>query len=272
MNVVTLLIPHAQTSLVEEPVKGCFHHVAIPAEPTAMFSAALGDPGCHSTLTQGLTNLLFGVIGPIRQHFIRMFPRTTPTLLDVGNRIHQGHRNLRIVNVGPRVLHGQRRPLPVYNQMPFRTILAPIRGIRPGFRPPKSARTEQLSMAEVDQSMASARPNSSRRACQIFCQTRAACQSRRRRQQVMPLPQPISRGRYSQGVPVLSTNRIPVRQARSDTRGRPPFGLGGSGGMCPLMRSHSSSVSSGLAMAMSSMTSDDPFVPDEISDKPRRFL
>jgi hypothetical protein len=40
----------------------------------------------------------------------------------------------------------------------------------------------------------------------------------------MPLPQPSSRGKYSHGVPVLSTNRIPVRAARSLIRGRPPFG------------------------------------------------
>ena len=266
MNVVTLLIPHTQTPLVEEPVEGRFHHVAVPPKPTAMGGVPLGDPGCHSALTQRLTDLLFSIIGPIRQHFIRTPSRSTPALLDARNRIHQGHGDLRIVHVGPRVFHGQRGPLPIHNQVPLRTVLAPIRGIRACLRPPKSARTEQLSKAEVDQSMASACPNSSRRACQIFCQTPAACQSRSRRQQVMPLPQPISRGRYSQGVPVLSTNRMPVRQARSDTRGRPPFGLGGSGGICGWMRSHSSSVSSGLAMATSSMTSDYDFVPDEISD------
>jgi hypothetical protein len=58
----------------------------------------------------------------------------------------------------------------------------------------------------------------------------AVAQSRSRRQQVIPLPQPISWGRYSQGMPVFSTNKIPVSAARSGTRGRPPFGLGGSGG------------------------------------------
>ena len=37
--------------------------------------------------------------------------------------------------------------------------------------------------------------------------------------------------------------------------GRPPLGLGGSGGICRSIRFHSSSVSSGLAMIMSSITS-----------------
>jgi hypothetical protein len=272
MNVVPLFIPHPQAPLMEEPIKGGFHHIAVLPQPAAMFGVALRDPGCHSALTQWLTNLLLRIVGPIRQHFIRTLTRPTPPLLDAWNPIHQSQGHFRIVNMGPRMLHGQRSPSPIHNQMAFRTVLAPVRGIRPGFRPPKRARTEQLSMAEVDQSMASACPNSSSRACHIFCQTPAACQSRRRRQHVIPQPQPISRGRYSQGVPVLSTNRMPVRQARSDTRGRPPWGLGGSGGMCGSMRSHSSSVSSGLAIVSSPMTSDYDFTTDVISDAPLPFL
>jgi hypothetical protein len=58
----------------------------------------------------------------------------------------------------------------------------------------------------------------------------ALCQSRRRRQQVMPLPQPISRGSCSHGMPVESTNRVPVSTARLGMRGRPPVGLGPSAG------------------------------------------
>ena len=57
-------------------------------------------------------------------------------------------------------------------------------------------------------------------------QTPASCQSRSLRQQVMPLPQPISCGRSSHGIPVLSTKTIPVKAARSGLRGRPPLGVG----------------------------------------------
>jgi hypothetical protein len=71
----------------------------------------------------------------------------------------------------------------------------------------------------------------------------------------MPLPQPISAGRYSQGIPVFSTNRIPVSAARSDTRGRPPFGFGGSGGISGAIRAHNASGNSSFAMAPSSMAS-----------------
>ena len=59
---------------------------------------------------------------------------------------------------------------------------------------------------------------------------RSSGESRSRRQQVMPEPQPSSCGSISQGIPLRRTNRIPVRQARSGKRGLPPLGLHGEGG------------------------------------------
>ncbi len=59
------------------------------------------------------------------------------------------------------------------------------------------------------------------------CHTPAACQSRRRRQYVMPLPKPSSCGRSSHGIPVCSTYRMPLSAARSSTvRRRPPLRRG----------------------------------------------
>jgi hypothetical protein len=69
----------------------------------------------------------------------------------------------------------------------------------------------------------------------------SCCQSRRRRQQVMPDPQPSSCGSICHGIPLRSTNRIPVRRARSETRGRPPFGRGGRAGRSGAMSPHNGS-------------------------------
>ncbi len=80
-------------------------------------------------------------------------------------------------------------------------------------------------------------------------QTPAACQSRRRRQQVTPEPQPISWGSISQGMPDFSTKMMPVSAARSGTRGRPPLGLGGSGGNRGSTIAHNSSGTSGFFIA-----------------------
>jgi hypothetical protein len=120
-------------------------------------------------------------------------------------------------------------------------------------RPPKTARTEQLSKIALDQSISPARPSSSSSRRQTLSQIPARCQSRRRRQQVIPLPQPSSCGRYSHPQPVRRTNRIPVSACRWGTGGRPPLGLGLSGGNSGSMRSHNSSVSSGLAISCSSV-------------------
>jgi hypothetical protein len=52
----------------------------------------------------------------------------------------------------------------------------------------------------------------------------------------------------SQRIPLLRTNTIPVRAARLSMRGLPPWSFGGSGGRSGSMVSHSSSVTSSLAM------------------------
>ena len=66
-----------------------------------------------------------------------------------------------------------------------------------------------------------------------------------------PEPQPISWGSISQGMPDFSTKMMPVKAARSGTRGRPPLGLGGSGGSSGATMAHRSSLTRGLAHAPS---------------------
>jgi hypothetical protein len=78
-------------------------------------------------------------------------------------------------------------------------------------------------------------------------QTPAWYQSRSLRQHAILLPHPISAGKYSQGMPVFSTNRTPVSAARSDTRGRPPLGFGGSGGRSRAIRAQNASGNSSFA-------------------------
>jgi hypothetical protein len=137
--------------------------------------------------------------------------------------------------------------------VPLRAVFPAVGGIGASLRPPKTARTEQLSKIALDQSISPANPSSSKSSRQTFSQTPAACQSRRRRQQVMPLPQPSSCGKYSQAQPVRNTNKMPVRARRFSIGGRPPLGLGFAGGNSGSIRSHNSSVSSGLAISCSSL-------------------
>jgi hypothetical protein len=253
VNIVSLFITYAQATPGEEPFKARFDDVAEFPQSAAVLGVATRNQWPDATLSQRLANLGLRIVRAVAEQFIRAFARSAARLFDRWNFIDQGNGHLRIMAVCARVRNGQRRPLTVDYQMALRAILASIRRIGASFRPPKSARTEQLSMADVDQSIWSANPSSSRRSFHTCFQTPAKCQSRSRRQHVMPHPQPNSGGRYSHGQPVLNTKRMPVNAARSGTRGRPPLGLGGSGGSNGLIRSQSASGNSGLAM-MSSLT------------------
>ena len=61
------------------------------------------------------------------------------------------------------------------------------------------------------------------------------------------LARPVT-GSRSHGVPVTSTNRMPVSAARSGRRGRPPFGFGRSGGSSGATAAQRSSETRGFAM------------------------
>jgi hypothetical protein len=130
--------------------------------------------------------------------------------------------------------------------MALRARFAPICRVGAARFAPPGAGTLAESREARDQS---SRPASLSRWSKVWCSrshTPACCQSRSRRQQVMPLPQPSSWGSISQGMPLLRTNTMPVNAARLLIRGRPPLGLGGSGGKSGSITAHSSSVTNGL--------------------------
>lgn len=254
MDVVPFFVSHTQTSMTEQPIERAFNYIAELPQPAAVRRVPLGNQRDNPPSTQRFSDLVLRVVGSIGQDEDRALASSTVWLLDGRHGVHQRDGHLRIVYVRGGVLNGQGYSGRVRDQVTFRPVFPAIRGIRAGLDPPKSARVEQLSITAADHSILPALPNSSRSRRQILPHTPATCQSRNRRQQVIPHPQPISCGNSSHWVPVRSTNRMPVSAARSGTRGRPPWGLGGSGGKSGLIRSHSSSVSSGLAIIVFSIT------------------
>jgi hypothetical protein len=73
--------------------------------------------------------------------------------------------------------------------------------------------------------------------------------------------QPISCGKSSQGMPVLSTNRMPLRHTRSSVRGLPPLALGGCLGRIGSTSAHNSSGTNSLPIASSLTVKQPIFVP-----------
>ena len=240
MDVVSLFIAYSQPAEFEQPTEYPFHDATMNTQSTPMLRISFGDKRSDAALPQRHADFLFGIVGAIGERCVGTLAAAAPWAFDRRNRVDQRDRRLRVVDVRAGMRDGQRRPLAIADNMPLRAIFAAIRGIGAGLLPPKSARTEQLSNATFDQSISSTRPNSSNSTRHSLSHTPAACQSRRRRQQVMPEPQPSSWGKYSQGQPVRSTNRMPVSVCRFDTRGRPPLGLAGSGGKKGSMHVHTS--------------------------------
>jgi hypothetical protein len=137
----------------------------------------------------------------------------------------------------------------IANQMALAATLSPICRIWSSQQPPKTARTEQLSTTACDQSICPSRESQSSNAKWIKSQIPSCCQSRNRRQQVMPEPQPSLFGSIRQGIPLRSTKIMPARQARSVRRGRPPCGLGRGIGRSGSIKPHKVSGTSAAAMS-----------------------
>jgi len=251
MNIGTFLVADAQATPLEQPIETGLDDVAKLTEPAAVFCISMGDQGLNPLLAKGLTDFGFGIVCSICQEKFHPSSARSASSPDSRSLVDDVSGRLRVVDISGRMVDRPRNPGAFRQQVAFRTRLAAIRWVRTGVRPPKTALTEQLSSTPTSRSNSPACPSSSSSNCQILIQTPACCQSRSRRQHVIPQPQPISSGRYSHGVPVFRIKRIPVKQLRSETRGRPPLGFRRSGGNNGWIRSHNSSGNNGLAMSSS---------------------
>src|SRR5262249_5073215 len=140
---------------------------------------------------------------------------------DTGDGVNQGDQLGDIVDVCRGQNPRERYALRICDEVMFTPCFPPIRRARTRFFPPNTARTEELSTIALDQSILSdSRSFESITSC-ISCQTPASDHSRRYRQQDIPEPHPISCGSISQGMPLLSTKRMPVRALRGGIGLRP---------------------------------------------------
>jgi hypothetical protein len=175
-------------------------------------------------------------------------PRSSPRTLNGLYSVDELFEDHRVVDVRGREHYRQWYAPTLRNNVALGALLSFIRRIRCGFCSPLLAGMEAESSEARSHSIWSASPRRSRRTRCSLSHTPASCHSFKRRQQVIPEPQPISWGSISQGMALLRTKTMPVRAARSSMRGLPPWGFGASGGRSASMVSHSSSVTSSLAM------------------------
>ena len=247
MDVVAALVTDGEAPEAIEPCQCPFDDPAIAAELLAAFDTASGDarddmPPAASAAAEGV------IISLVSVQPVRAAAGPTAPLADRRDGIEHRFQHLAVVTVGRAQQAGERCAVAIDHNMALGARFAAIGRVRADFGAPFFAGTVALSRAVRLQSMWSALPSRSNRARWIRPHTPACCQSRKRRQQVMPEPQPISCGSISQGMPERSTNTMPLSAARSGIGGRPPFGFGRGDGNSGATTDHSSSETRGFAI------------------------
>jgi hypothetical protein len=256
MDIGAAFVTNAEATKLMQPGICSLDHPAKDAQSASMLRVALGKDGFDAAPSQGL-GMRCGMIGAITLNSLRTLAWPSPLARNGRDGIHQRKQLCHIVAIRAGDRRGQWKALRIRDDVMLRAVFPAIRRVGAGLIPPKTARTLELSTTARDQSIWLPSWRWLRNTCRISCHTPASCQSRSRRQQVIPEPQPISLGRSSQAMPVFNTKRIPLRACRCGTAGRPPWGCALSGGRHGSMTAQSSSVSSGLAIVLSSMTNRD---------------
>ena len=248
VDVVAALVADGEAAEAGHPREGSFDNPAVAAEALGAVDAGPGDARGDAALAQDVPHRA-APVGLVGVQLLRPSARpAAPAAAHRRDGVEGGLGQPAVVPVGRAERQAERRALGVGEDAVLRARLAPVGRVRAGLRTPLFAGTDLLSSAARSQRM---RPAACSRSSSTSCSrahTPAACQSRSRRQQVMPDPQPISTGSRSHGVPVTSTNRMPVSAARSGRRGRPPFGFGRSGGSSGATAAQRSSETRGFAM------------------------
>ena len=250
MDIGPSFITNTQSPKLMQPTQGAFHHPAVGPQPTAVTRTSLGNTGFNPYLSQRLT-IRFGIVSPIG---IQLCKTITGSTAFAGHRrygIDQRQQLDHIMAIGCGGLCDNGNAVSIGQKMMFGTGLTTVYRARTSFFAPPTARSVALSTAQRLKSIWSAWRKWFSKTRWILSQTPAFCQSRKRRQQVMPEPQPISWGNISQGMPESRTNIMPVKQLRAGKGLRPEWQfLRGLLGMNGSIKFHKSSVNNTLAMRM----------------------
>lgn len=222
MNTRSALVTHGQPAETVEPGDGPLDHPAGAPQATAVWRAAPRELRQDAAAVEGVAMRL-RIVGPIALDQTRLATRPTGTSAHGRHGVDQRQQLRDVVPVGRGQRRDERNPVRVGENVMLRPGLAAIGRVRSRFFPPRSARSEELSTtARARSSWPRRRNSASSTACNRF-QTPARCHRTRRRQQVVPDPQPISRGNIFQGRPLRRTNRMPVSAARSGIGLRPAY-------------------------------------------------
>lgn len=256
MNIQPSLIAYSQPAEAVELWEGALHNPSVFSQLLAAVYSSPSYPRYDASLAQGFS-ISLGVVplDCVQLDGTLAWPASPPLAsLDGRNSVNHLLQHGRVRYVSACNLQRERYSSSTHHKMALRAWFAFIRWVwadallfgLPFFTP--LALTVCESKEALDQPISPAWLRVSSNSLCNFSHTPAFSQSRSRRQQVIPEPQPISCGSISHCKPDLSTNTMPVSAARFGIRGLPPLGLGGSGGNSGSITSHNSSGINGFAM------------------------
>jgi len=222
MSLDAALEAHTQLAEGRQPRMRALDHPSMATEPVVALDPSARDPVLDASALD-VCPAARVVVAFVRMHLVWPPARSATLSSHFRQGIDQLLEHHRVVPVGPGHTEHQRDALGIRDKVVLAAEFAPVRGIGAGVRAPRGLGTLAPSMLALLKSSRPALRSSASNSMCSWCHTPASCHWRSRRQQVMPLPKPSSCGRSSQGIPVRSTNRMPLRAISSLTRGRPPL-------------------------------------------------
>ena len=222
MHTRSTLIADRQSPKAVLPRQGALDDPAGATQVAAVRAPALRELRRNASSGE-LVTVRLGIVAAVPLDQAGLAHRPARTSAQRGHGVDQGQQLGDIVPVRRGQRRDERNPVRVGENMMLRPGFAAIGRVRSSFFPPRTARSEALSTtARARSNWPRCRNSLSNTRCSRF-HTPARCQRRRRRQQVVPEPQPSSWGNMFHGMPLRSTNKMPVSTARSGIGLRPAY-------------------------------------------------
>ena len=220
MDIGAALVADGETSVAVEPGDRSLNHPARGAEAAPMRRSTPRQDGPDAPRPEAVAVRL-GVVAAVALQRIGPAMRSAAAAAYRRERRDHGIELRDVVDVGGGHLRDEGNAARIGDEVVFGALLAAIGWVRSSFFPPRTARTEPLSITVQRWSSRPRRRSSASSVSCSRCQTPARCHRTSRRQHVLPDPHPICRGNICHGMPDRSTKRMPVRMARSGMGVRP---------------------------------------------------
>ncbi len=220
MDVRSTFVAHRKATKAMQPGVRAFDNPAEEAQTAAVRRTASREDRDDALRTQPVAVRL-GVVAAIALDHIGSTPGPAATSPDRGQRGDERIELRDVVDVRGGHLRDEWDAPRIGDEVVLGSRLAAIGWVRSSFFPPRNARTDALSTTVQRWSRRPRRRSSASKVSCRRCHTPVRCQRTNRRQHVLPEPQPIWRGSICHGMPDRSTNRMPVRIARSGMGVRP---------------------------------------------------